>query len=76
MTAPTIDHPHRSAHPTWPAGDYTQIPFWLYTDPELFEREMARIFCGRSWSYVALEAELPEPGSYKTTRVGDRKSVV
>ena len=76
MTAPTIDHPHRSAHPTWPAGDYTQIPFWLYTDPELFEREMARIFCGRSWSYVALEAELPEPGSYKTTRVGNRSIIV
>lgn len=60
----------------WPSEDYTQVPYWLYTDREIFSREMARIFCGRSWAYVGLAVELPEPGSYKTTMIGDRSVIV
>jgi salicylate 5-hydroxylase large subunit len=60
----------------WPSEDYTQVPYWLYTDREIFSREMARIFCGRSWAYVGLTVELPEPGSYKTTMIGDRSVIV
>jgi benzoate/toluate 1,2-dioxygenase alpha subunit len=55
----------------------------LYTDPELFELEMIRIF-ERTWIWVAHESELPKPGSFKSTFVGrqpvivtkDRKGVV
>ncbi|WP_433502499.1 aromatic ring-hydroxylating oxygenase subunit alpha [Pseudonocardia halophobica] len=55
----------------------------LYTDPELFELEMTRIF-ERSWIWVAHESELPRAGSFKSTFVGrqpvivtkDRKGVV
>ncbi|MCE3551232.1 aromatic ring-hydroxylating dioxygenase subunit alpha [Pseudonocardia sp. RS11V-5] len=55
----------------------------LYTDPELFELEMTRIF-ERTWIWVAHESELPKAGSFKSTVVGrqpvivtkDRKGVV
>ncbi|MEU7817670.1 aromatic ring-hydroxylating dioxygenase subunit alpha [Pseudonocardia sp. NPDC049154] len=55
----------------------------LYTDPELFELEMTRIF-ERSWIWVAHSSELPRAGSFKSTFVGrqpvivtkDRKGVV
>ena len=43
----------------WP-GDLTRIPDWVYTDQDIYEREVERIFHGRTWNYVALEAEMPE----------------
>lgn len=60
----------------WPEGDLTHVPYWLYTDAGIFDREMQRIFCGRNWSYVGLSAELPEPGSFKTTYLGNRSIIV
>ena len=60
----------------WPQGDITSIPYRIYTDPEIFELEMARIFCAENWSYVCLEAEIPEPGDYIVTRIGNRSVVV
>ncbi len=60
----------------WPDGGITEVPYRLYTDPEVFEREMERIFCGRSWAYVGLEAEIPGPGDYLVTRIGNRSVVI
>jgi len=41
----------------------------VYTDPEVFELELARIF-GEGWVYVGHESEVPEPGDYVTRRIG------
>lgn len=60
----------------WPTGNLTHVPYWLYTDQDIFTREMQRIFCGKSWAYVGLAVELPEPGSFKTTYIGDRSIIV
>ncbi len=60
----------------WPDGGTTRIPYWVYTDPEIYAREQALIFQGPSWSYVALEAEIPNAGDFKRTFVGDRSVVV
>src|SRR5262249_34683670 len=35
-----------------------------------------RIFHGPAWNYLCLEAELPEPASYRTTQVGDTPVIV
>jgi salicylate 5-hydroxylase large subunit len=59
----------------WPSEGLTRIPFWVYTDPEIYAREQERIFRGPSWSYVALEVEIPNPGDFKRSYIGD-KSVV
>ena len=59
----------------WPKEGIARIPFWIYSDPKIYAREMVRVFGGRSWNYVALEAEIPFPGDFKRTFIGD-KSVV
>ncbi len=41
----------------------------VYTDPELFELEMERIF-GRAWVFVGHDSQIPEPGDYLTTNIG------
>lgn len=46
----------------------------VYTDPELFEIEMDRIF-GRAWVYIGHESQVPNAGDYWTTLIG-RDSVV
>ncbi len=47
----------------------------IYTDPRVFEAEMARIFA-RTWVYVAHESEIPEPGDYKTVTLGTQPIIV
>ena len=42
----------------WPAEGLSRIPDWVYTDETIYRREIERIFHGRTWNYVALEAEL------------------
>ncbi len=68
----SLAHPHRQ----WPAQGVARVPYWIYTDADLYAREQERIFCGPSWNYVALEAELPNPGDFKRTFVGDRSVVI
>ncbi|TDD08977.1 aromatic ring-hydroxylating dioxygenase subunit alpha [Saccharopolyspora terrae] len=47
----------------------------IYTDPEIFELEMTRIF-ERTWVWVAHDSELPEPGTFKSTHVGRQPVIV
>ena len=47
----------------------------LYTDPEIFELEMARIF-GRAWIYVGHDSQIPRPGDYAATRIGRQPMVM
>lgn len=61
---------------SWPAEGATRVPYWVYQDQDIYDREQARIFRGATWSYLCLEAELPEPGSFLTTFVGDMPVVV
>ncbi len=60
----------------WPAEGYTRIPDWVYTDQAIYEREVERIFHGRTWNYVALECELPKPGDYIRSNVGPTPVIV
>jgi len=60
----------------WPDGGVARIPYWVYSDPEIYRAEQDRIFCGSSWAYVALEAEIPAPGDFIRTYVGEKSVVV
>jgi anthranilate 1,2-dioxygenase large subunit/terephthalate 1,2-dioxygenase oxygenase component alpha subunit len=60
----------------WPAEGVTRVPYWVYQDGEVYREEQQRIFCGPTWNYLCLEAELPEPKSFVTTFVGDMPVVV
>jgi salicylate 5-hydroxylase large subunit len=57
----------------WPSGDGThRIPFPAYTDEALYQRELERLFYKGHWCYVGLEAEVPNPGDFKRTVIGER----
>ena len=60
----------------WPAEGATRAPYWVFTDPEIYAREQERIYRGPFWHFVALEAEIPEPGDFKATYVGEAPVVV
>ncbi|HEY2337741.1 MAG TPA: Rieske 2Fe-2S domain-containing protein [Burkholderiales bacterium] len=60
----------------WPAEGATRVPYWVYQDEDVYREELARIWRGNTWSYLCLEAELPEPTSFITTHVGDMPVVV
>jgi anthranilate 1,2-dioxygenase large subunit len=56
---------------SFPRADYSRVPFRLYHDPEIYRQEQERIFKGPCWSLVGLEAELPDPGDFRTSFLGE-----
>src|SRR6266568_9599259 len=63
-----LDRKTEAEGPTvnWPRSDYSRVPYWLYHDPEIYELEQERIFKGPTWSLIGLEAEIPNPGDFRT----------
>lgn len=55
----------------WPRSDYSRVPYRLYHDQDIYEQERERIFRGPVWCYLGLEAEIPNPGDFRTTWLGD-----
>ena len=60
----------------WPSNGLAEVPFRLYTDPEQYRLEQERIFKGPSWNYLCLAAEIPNPGDWIATTVGETAVVV
>lgn len=60
----------------WPSEDNSRIPNWVYADRELYERELKRIFYGPFWSFIGLECEIPNPGDFMRSRVGERSVIM
>ncbi|KDA01162.1 MAG: Rieske (2Fe-2S) protein [Hyphomonas sp. BRH_c22] len=53
-----------------------RVPYRVFTDPDYYRREQENIFQGETWSFVALEAEVPEPGDFKSTFIGETPVIV
>ena len=60
----------------WEEPGCSRIPARIYTDPQIYARELERVFYGPHWSYVGLEAEVPEPGCFKRTAIGERSVIM
>jgi anthranilate 1,2-dioxygenase large subunit len=71
----TVAASARAQERRWPEDGDARIPAWIYTDADLFARELDTFHYGPSWNYVGLECELPSPGSFKRSWIG-RKSVI
>ncbi|WP_145206118.1 aromatic ring-hydroxylating dioxygenase subunit alpha [Sphingobium sp. B2] len=55
---------------------FSQAPYSLFQSEEVYAHEQATIFQGRSWNYLCLEVEVPEPGDYVSTHAGDTPVIV
>ena len=61
---------------SWPIEGNSRVPYRVFADPDIYKAELDRIFLGASWQYLALAAELPEPGDYRTTFLGETPIIV
>src|SRR5579864_5453953 len=75
MDDTTLERSNRPPR-AWPDEGVSRVPYWVYSDPEIYRLEQQRIFCGSSWAYVALEAEIPEAGNFIRTFLGEKPVVV
>ncbi|HEY0396683.1 MAG TPA: aromatic ring-hydroxylating dioxygenase subunit alpha [Candidatus Elarobacter sp.] len=60
----------------WHPDVCARIPYKLYTDQAVYERELERFFYHGHWCYVGLSAEIPNSGDFKRTAVGERQVVM
>src|SRR5262252_2890115 len=60
----------------WPAEGLTRVPYWVYSDRDVYEEEQARVFRGPTWNFLCLEAELPNPNNYCRSSLGAMPVVV
>jgi salicylate 5-hydroxylase large subunit len=56
----------------WPEGGVSRVPYWVYSDPQVYKREMEVIFGGPSYNYVGLECEIPNQADFRRGFVGDK----
>ena len=69
--------PGVSGLPVWPRVETgCAVPYGVFTDPACYAAEQDRLFRGPTWSFVALEAEIPEPGDFKSTAIGEIPVIV
>ena len=59
----------------WPRGDFSRVPYDVFTDESIYRLENERIFRGPIWNYLCHEIELPQPGDFVTTWAGETNVV-
>ena len=60
----------------WTEGDSASVPYWVYTDSEVYQKELERVWYGDHWLYTGLACEVPEVGSYRTLVLGERPVIM
>jgi salicylate 5-hydroxylase large subunit len=62
--------------PQWDSELTHRIPFSVYTGEGLHQKELDRFFYQGHWCYVGLQAEVPNPGDFKRTKIGERSVIM
>ncbi|MBC7437462.1 MAG: Rieske 2Fe-2S domain-containing protein [Bdellovibrionales bacterium] len=60
----------------WQQAGSSRVPFWVYTDAQLYQRELSQIFYGKHWSYVGLDIEISNTGDFKLSFIGERQVIM
>ena len=66
----------RAVERQWPGDTLARVPYWVYQDPDVYRLEQRRIFEGPVWNFLCLETEIPQPGDFRTTAIGEMPVVV
>jgi anthranilate 1,2-dioxygenase large subunit len=70
MTTDTNTHAVAVDTRAWPEG-LTRVPYWAFQREDVYQDEQQRIFQGNCWNYLGLDVDVPNPGDFRTTFVGD-----
>ena len=78
MDHPITDPVTRSGPPlaVFPNSDGSRVPYKVFSSQEIYEREQERIYRGPTWSFLGFDVEIPKPGDYKSTFIGDTPVVM
>lgn len=62
----------------WPneSENCYRVPYGVFTDESIYRKEQENVFRGPVWSFVALEAEIPNRGDFKATLIGNDPVIV
>ena len=60
----------------FPRQDGSRVPYTVFNSPEIYALEQERIFRGPTWSFLGLEAEIPNIGDFTSTFIGDTPVVL
>lgn len=72
MTEPSAE----SQLAVFPNPDGSRVPYTVFSSEEIYALEQERIYRGPTWNFLGLEAEIPNPGDYKSSFVGDTPVVM
>jgi anthranilate 1,2-dioxygenase large subunit/terephthalate 1,2-dioxygenase oxygenase component alpha subunit len=75
MVSAAVDQHAETIGSGWAPG-LTRVPYWVYQDQAVPGAEQKRIFEGPAWHYLCLEADIPNPGDYRTNVVGEMPVIV
>jgi anthranilate 1,2-dioxygenase large subunit len=60
----------------WPSEGITRVPYWVFQREDVYAAEQQRLFQGPNWSFLCLDAEVPEAGDFRSSSIGDVPVVV
>ena len=60
----------------FPRDDGSRVPYKVFSSQAVYDREQERIYRGPTWNFLGLEAEVKNPGDFKSTFVGDTPVVM
>lgn len=60
----------------WPEEGPIRVPAWIYSDPDIYARELEVFHYGKTWNFVGLDCEVPEPNSFRRSWVGERPVII
>ena len=60
----------------FPHADGSRVPYTVFDSAAVYAREQERIYRGPTWSFLGLEAEIPKPGDFKSTYIGETPVVM
>ena len=75
LARPLADTASRTARLVADRRPGHSLPAPFYNDHEIFDLDMSAVFA-RSWIFVGTEAEVAEPGDYRTVEVGSYSVIV
>ena len=68
--------PAPRADVTWPEEGLTRVPYSVFQSKDVYADEQDKVFRGANWNFLCLEVELPNPGDFRATFIGDTPVVV